>query len=246
MATTVNGDRPRRLVELDVTRGIAVIGMVLFHFRWDLDHFGIAAADMLEGPWYVFGRVVGAGFVFIMGMSLVLADERKQGAFRFYLWRAAGLLALGFMITTATAIALPEGTILFGILHLLGVTALLLWWLRKLPTGFLVALGCGMIIAGFRLNTIMLDQPWLIWLGVLENGRYMVDWYPLLPWSGFGVLGIAAGKLLFINGMPRYWQSLSGNNVLVKGLMFLGRHPLVIYLAHQPVLFGIFWLAGYR
>jgi uncharacterized membrane protein len=246
MATTVNDDRPRRLVELDVMRGIAVIGMVLFHFRWDIDHFGIAAADMLEGPWYGFGRVVGASFVFIMGMSLVLADARKPRAFRFYLRRAVGLLALGFMITTATAIALPEGTILFGILHLLGVMALLLWWLRKLPAGILVVLGCGMVIAGFWLNMIMLDYPWLIWLGVLEDGRYMVDWYPLLPWGGFGVLGIAAGKLLFVNGRPRYWQSLSRDNIPAKGMTFLGRHPLIIYLVHQPVLFGMFWLAGYR
>lgn len=239
-------DTPRRLVELDVTRGIAVIGMVLFHFRWDLDHFGIAAADMLEGPWYYFGRIVGAGFVFIMGMSLVLADARKPRAFHFYLSRAAGLLALGFMITLGTAIVLPEGTILFGILHLLGAMALLLWWLRKLPAGILVVLGCGMVITGFWLNTIMLDHPWLIWLGLLEDGRYMVDWYPVLPWGGFGVLGIATGRLLFINGQSRYWQPMSGDNIVAKGLVLLGRHPLIIYLAHQPVLFGMFWLTGYR
>lgn len=246
MATTVSDAPSRRLVELDVARGIAVIGMVLFHFRWDLDHFGIAAADMLEGPWYLFGRVVGASFVFIMGMSLVLADARKPRVFRFYLQRAIGLLLLGLMITIATAFALQEGTILFGILHLLGVMALLLWWLRKLPIAILGILGASMIVSGLWLNTILLDHPWLIWFGVLENGRYMADWYPLLPWGGFGVLGIMLGRTLYAEGKPKYWQTMSGNNVLVKGLIFLGRHPLIIYLAHQPVLFGLFWLAGYR
>ena len=236
----------RRLVEVDIARGIAVIGMVLFHFRWDLDHFGIASADMLNGPWYWFGRTVGASFVFMMGLSMMLAEARKPQAFRFYLRRAAGLMALGLGITVATAYALPEGTIIFGILHLLAVMCLLLWWLKRLPVSALLVLGLLMIATGFWLNTVKLESPWLLWLGTLQYGRYMADWYPVLPWGGFGVLGVAVGKWLFDGQQPRFWKPVRANGILSRSLQFLGRHPLIIYLAHQPVLFAMFWLAGYR
>ncbi|MDX1444023.1 MAG: heparan-alpha-glucosaminide N-acetyltransferase, partial [Gammaproteobacteria bacterium] len=212
----------------------------------DLDHFGIAAADMLDGPWYWFGRAVGASFVFLMGLSMMLAVARKPQAFPFYLKRAAGLMALGLGITVATAMALPDGTILFGILHLLAVMCLLLWWLRRLPVAALLALGVVMVTFGFWLNEVKLESPWLLWLGTLQHGRYMADWYPVLPWGGFGVLGVAAGKWLFDGQQPRFWQPLQWNGVFSRSLQLLGRHPLIIYLAHQPVLFALFWLAGYR
>lgn len=236
----------RRLVEVDLARGLAVVAMVVFHFRWDLDHFGIAAADMLDGPWYWFGRCVGASFVFIMGLSMMLADARKQRAFRFYIRRAAGLLLLGLGITIATWFALPEGTVIFGILHLLGVMALLLWLLRPLPVSGLVVLGITMVATGFWLNEVKLESPWLLWLGALQYERYMTDWYPVLPWGGFGVLGIAAGKFLFEGQQPKYWTPVQWQGPVSRAMQFLGRHPLIIYLAHQPILFGFFWLAGYR
>lgn len=245
MGPAVSSPRDR-LVEIDLARGVAVIGMVLFHFRWDLDHFGIAPGDMLEGSWYWFGRAVGASFVFLMGLSMMLADARKPQAFHFYLRRASGLMVLGLGITAATAFALPEGTIIFGILHLLAVMCLLLWWLRRLPATALLLLGIAMVAGGFWLNTVKLESPWLLWLGTLQHGRYMADWYPLLPWGGFGVLGVAAGKWLFAGQQPRFWQPLPWHGRFSRSMQFLGRHPLIIYLAHQPVLFALFWLAGYR
>jgi len=47
---------------------------------------------------------------------------------------------------------------------------------------------------GVYLNRLIVPFPWLIWLGINQSGRYMVDYYPLLPWFGVALLGIFAGR----------------------------------------------------
>ncbi|HEX6929907.1 MAG TPA: heparan-alpha-glucosaminide N-acetyltransferase [Gammaproteobacteria bacterium] len=234
-----------RYREVDIARGVAVVLMVVFHFAWDLDHFGLVDADMLNGPWYWFGRLIGSLFIFILGLSMQLAVERKPAAFAFYMRRGAGLLALGAAVSLGTWFVLPDGYVVFGILSLLGVLCLLLYPLRRLPPLPLACAGIAMIAIGFPLNAVYTETPWLLWLGVLEQGRYMADWYPLLPWGGFGLLGIAAGKRIYGLGRPLLVPHVPAG-IGERSLKFLGRHPLIIYLVHQPVLVAMFWLLGFR
>lgn len=238
--------RGQRYREVDIARGIAVVMMVVFHFTWDLNHFGLTATDMLHGSWYWFGRVTGSMFVFMLGLSMQLAVQRKLSPFRFYARRASGLFALGGLVSFATWLSVPRGYVIFGILSLLGLLCLLLYPLRKLPVWALVLAGIAMIAAGFPLNRIHWESPWLLWLGVMQQGRYMPDWYPLLPWGGFGVLGIAAGKWLYAKRETGFLPYKRDASFAERGVKFLGRHPLAIYLVHQPVLMAAFWLLGFR
>jgi uncharacterized membrane protein len=61
---------------------------------------------------------------------------------------------------------------------------------------------------------------------------------PLFPWSGVLLLGIAVGHWLTDRG----FAPLTPLARLPRMLQLLGRHSLVVYLVHQPVLFGVLML----
>lgn len=239
--------------DVDAARGAAVVAMVLYHFCWDLDRFGFIEADFVHGPWQWAGRAIGASFLALMGASLVLHRDRALGVtgrpppFLHYAKRATWLILAGCAITAATYFFVGAGFVVFGILHLLGVATLLAvpflgqkplaQWLDALV---MVALGITLQNEGPTLHRAF------AWLGVPTQGPSMVDWYPIFPWFGavlFGT-GLATWALRRRWALPRF-PALEASPP-GRALAFLGRHSLVIYLVHQPLLLGAFYLLGYR
>jgi uncharacterized membrane protein len=245
-----------RYWEVDAVRGIAVVLMVLFHLMWDLFYFGIYTTNMLGGPWQVFARSIGATFLLLLGLSATLVDARLEqrvsrpsgragSRFSWYLVRGGKIVGLGLLITLATAVVLASGVIVFGMLHLLGVSLVLLYPFLRARRWLIVVLALAMIGTGFFLNVRPVGYPWLLWLGLPPRGWFMVDYYPVLPWFGVALLGVAAGRTFYPAGIRRYAVPEVSGNWIVRGLSLLGRHSLVIYLTHQPILIGLLILLGY-
>lgn len=239
----------RRFWEIDAVRGIAVVLMVFFHLMWDLAFFGAYSGSMLATPWRIFARSIGTTFIFLMGLSLTLTYNRlsskmdSRQLFRKYLLRGAMIFGWGMVITVVTYFALRRGFVVFGILHLLGLSTILAYpFLRWRWASLLV--GTGIIILGSYSNDLMSQSPWLLWLGVKQLGRYMVDYYPLVPWFGVALLGLFFGLTLYPGGIPRFDLPDLSAKPPVRALAFLGRHSLVIYLAHQPIILGVLVLVG--
>lgn len=244
---TISQAPKNRIWEVDAIRGIAIIEMVIFHLVWDLHFFGWYEANIFQGPWQLFARNIGATFTFVLGVSLtlsynrVLAQTEQPAPFIKYLRRGGFIFGLGMVITVATYFVIGRGFVIFGILHLLGLSVMVAYpFLRMSPW---VSLGAGVaaLWAGTQLNSIYVSYPWLIWLGLPQTGRIMFDYYPLLPWFGFALLGIFAGYMLYPQGTRRFalpdWSEVPP----IYGLRFLGRHSLLIYMLHQPILLGIFY-----
>lgn len=240
-----------RLWEVDTLRGIAVVLMVFYHFVWDLNYFGLYQANLLVGPWQTFARSIATIFIFVMGISLTLSYTRARqqaghsALFKKYLRRGGQIFGLGLLITVATYFFIGRGFVIFGILHLLGLSIILAY--PFLGHNKWISLLAGLLIIGLGiyLNTLMVSFPWLIWLGVKQAGIYMVDYYPMLPWSGITLLGVFAGYTLYPQGVRRFALPDLAQVVPVRGLRFLGRHSLLIYLIHQPILIALFIVLGF-
>lgn len=244
-------EKSSRLWEVDALRGLAIVLMVFYHFVWDLNFFGLYQTNMLEGPWQTFARSIATMFIFVLGVSLVLSYTRarqrteQSHLFKKYLLRGAKIFGWGLLITLVTLFFIGRGFVIFGILHLLGASVILAYPFLHLNKWVTLLAGLLAIALGSYVNTLIAPFPWLIWLGIPQSGRYMVDYYPVLPWSGIALIGIFAGYSLYPDGCRRFDWPDWGQLVPLRGLRFLGRHSLLIYLIHQPILIGIFIALGF-
>lgn len=237
-------DLQQRLWEIDALRGLAVVLMIVFHFTWDLQFFGLAAVEVFSRPWQIFARGIGTTFTLLLGLSLALRHERGRLGPRYVLTRAGLLLGLGLLISIATYAFVGAGYVRFGILHLLGAATLLAAPFLGAPAWQSLAAGAGMIVAGALLGRASAPFPWLIWLGLPQAGVTMVDYYPLLPWGGAALIGVALGRLGYRGGRRAFPLPAVGGSAPIRALSWLGRRSLPIYLLHQPLLIGLLLALG--
>ncbi len=242
-----------RLWEIDALRGVAVVLMVFYHFMWDLYYFNIAAVNVFAEPWQLFARSIGTLFLLILGVSVTLRAARMHASpaasagrrfWRDSLIRAGVLYGLGMLITLGTYLFIGDAYVRFGILHLLGLSMILATPFVYVAPWVSLLVGALAMGLGVYLNTLVISSPWLVWLGVLQAGITMVDYYPLLPWLGIALWGVALGLWIYPQGQRRFplpdWSSF----VPVTSLRWVGRHSLIIYMLHQPVLMGLLYALG--
>ncbi len=233
---------------MDALRGAAVVAMILYHLSYDVAFFGLFDVGVFrDGLGLYAGRAIGASFIFLAGLSLTLSYARSaknlspgRSLYGKFLKRGARIFSYGMAITLATWLLVPEEMIVFGILHLIGFSVAATYPLLRLKLAN-AALGAGVILVGVSLPEVRVGHPWLAWLGV-EPDFFMIDYWPIFPWFGVALLGVCAGNLLYPHGRRRY--GLPPDPPAARGLAFLGRHSLPIYLLHQPVLVAALVLLG--
>src|SRR5690625_4244791 len=123
-----------RLWQIDFIRGVAILLMVFYHLIWDMHYFGLfLAADVTVGAWHVFARSIAALFLLLVGVSFVLAAERRPAAVRDRQWMVRGgkLYGWALAITAVTWTFLGDEFVRFGILHLIATALVLAPWLWR-------------------------------------------------------------------------------------------------------------------
>lgn len=236
-----------RFWEIDALRGMAIIMMVVFHLLYDLDYLGIASIAVHNGFWRAFALLTASIFVFLVGISLAIsharARQRLEGSalYRKYLRRGSGLFLLGMLITGVTYLFLGDRFVVFGILHLIGLSVILAPLFFPYPRGCLLA-GILVIAAGFLISGI--EGPiWLAWLGIHPASFSSVDYEPLFPWFGLVLIGLFAGARLYPGG-KRAFLFTDISNPVSDGFSYLGKHSLLIYLLHQPLILLLLFTFG--
>jgi uncharacterized membrane protein len=241
----------QRLWEVDALRGVAIIMMVIYHFTYDLDQFGNFDIGANDGNWQRFANLTAFMFVSLVGVSLVLSYSRATARMadewslaQKYMLRGLRIFGYGMIITVAIWLFAPGGSIIFGILHLIGLSIIFAYPFLRWPVAAGVA-GIGLIVLGYFMGYPRVDFPWLVWLGFRPEGiGAMYDYRPVIPWFGVALLGISAGYLLYRNGARRFslpdWSHLTP----VRWLAVAGQYSLAIYLIHQPVILLVLEVTG--
>ena len=220
---------------LDLARGLAVVAMIVFHTIWDLSHFGYIATNI---PWSpamrLFGHAIAFAFLFIAGVSLVLASAGGLN-WSHVLRRLARVAAAAALVTLGTWLVFPGAYVYFGILHCIAAASVasLMFLRAPAPITFIAAAFC--FAAPTLLTSATFNAPALFWLGLGTRETLTQDWRPFLPWAGALLLGVAIAR-----AKPHIPAQRSGSLPMEGWLTFLGRHSLSIYLLHQPLLFGLF------
>ena len=231
MSADIPAER-KRLRWLDGWRGLAVLTMIGWHFRWDLGLLEVLPqAPMFAQPAVAVRYFIICSFTFLSGVSARLT---RNGVRR-------GLVTLGCAAAVSLVTWLAGDPAWFGALHLMGCCMVLygLWGkhLQRLPE--LPALGA--YLALFLLfhsicYGVRISVPGLWMFGFRTPTFYSSDYYPLLPWGFLFLAGTVIG------GRASAWDLPAPGF-----LTWIGRRALWIYMIHQPVLLGIAWLiARYR
>ena len=230
-----------RIVGLDALRGVAIVAMAAYHFCFDLRWFGLARWDFEHDLRWVAARSLILGsFLLIAGASLVLASRRADAAHVFVRhWLRIALAAA--LVSIASYAAFPQTFIRFGVLHAIAVTLALALPLVPRPRAALV-LGVAVVVAGIVVTDARFDAPALHWIGFMTHRPATEDYVPLFPWSGALFIGIPLGHALLRRGPG----ALAWLARLPSLLPLLGRHSLLVYLVHQPLLIGLLWLVTRR
>ena len=240
-----------RYSEVDTLRGLAIGLMICYHAAYDLTLFNLYRTSVVTGAWRVFGRIPAIMFLGLAGISIWLSYARlgysSKGweSYQYYLIRGLKLLGWGAIITLASWAYAGQPVILFGILHLLGSATMLAFPFVRLPARYLIPGALACIGLGWLLNALPVAYDWLLWLGLRSPNLFQFDYFPLLPWFGLVLAGVAAGRWLYPCGQRRPELAPLAQWPGVQALAWLGQRSLLIYLLHQPLLLGALSLVSY-
>ena len=239
-----------RIHLIDELRGLALIAMVVYHTLYDLEMmYQIPLGLYANMGLILFQACIAGVFIFLSGLSSELSRNNLR--------RGVVCFACGAALTLFTFLFMKEYLIQFGILHLLGLSMILYSVLQplvqKIPPAaglilfgllFLFTYGAPQGYVGIPgVVHILLPRSWytaspyLFPLGFPHPSFWSSDYFSLLPWFFLFLAGACLGRPAKERRLPAFCYRSR-----LRPLAFVGRHTLLIYLAHQPVIYGILWL----
>ena len=232
----------RRYHGLDTLRGLTLVSMIAYHACWDLVYlYGKDWGWYRSEGAYLWQQSICWTFILLSGYCFLMGRQP---------WKR-GLMAFGggLVVTLVTLIAMPEAPAICGVLTLLGSATLLTVPLKGLLQRVDPRLGLGVSFGAFLLlrdvndgffgfeGARLLALPeglyrnlFTTWLGFPPAGFVSSDYFSLLPWI-----------FLFWTGLFLYRLHPGDRRegLRLPVVTAMGRHSLLVYLLHQPVIYGV-------
>ena len=227
----------KRIYILDILRGVSVLAMIIHH-AYVLLHFtkGFTLSFFSSDLFNVLQLFFVCVFLLVSGICTNFSRNiAKRGLIVF-----GGAIA----VTLVTAVLLPLFgiyglEIYFGILHMFGLSMLLYALLKPLLdkcNGIVIAVICAVL---FIVQLLLMEQvpffesPYNITMvfGFPSRNFFSADYYPLFPYIFAFIFGAMLGRPIVKEKLPLWFYK-----VRCLPLEFVGRHSLLIYLLHQPII----------
>ena len=222
-----------RIWEIDFLRGIAFLCMVYDHVIFDLNYIFNIRTNLFWGYDYLIGDFSAVLFMILCGISTNLSHSSiKRGL------TVCGSALLISLVTYLIDVFTSAGLFIkFGILHLLGIAMILSHFVKKLPNIVIIAISAVVYFIGKYFAQIKTLGNALFFLGIHDNTFASADYYPLFPFLAFVFIGIVIGKLVY-----KQKQSIFPFTIPSNPISFIGKHSLILYLTHQPVVFALLFV----
>lgn len=242
-----------RAFELDILRGVAIVMMMFMHFSWDIRYeFGIDTFNYLHSDWF-WEFVHPIIIVLFVGISGICCSFSRNN-----LKRGLKLLSVALIFTFGTLFVTKVMNIycliLFNVLHMLSISTLIYAFIifladklklnSRIVTLILGMIGIYIMMLNNRLylyddtSSNLLLMP----LGITVIGEpSVVDYMPLIPWLGVFLTGSAIGRAVYPDKKTLFPDTGKGIRKVLAPLGFLGRHSLIVYIIHQPVIYAILY-----
>ena len=238
---TQPAEKPRRerIEALDVIRGILILGMICDHILYD-------CVSYLDVPYRFFDNPIRLTIHYIGAYLFILLSGASSSVSRSNWRRGLQLASVAAGVTLVTWIGDHDAFIVFGILHCLAACTLLYALLRpvidRIPRGVQMWLWIALTIVTFLMtDMVRTDIPGLWIFGFPTADFFSADYFPLLPWIFVYFLGALAGPVIFGHRLPAWFY-----RIRCAWLSYVGRHSLIIYLVHQPVILGLILIIADR
>ena len=242
-----NKTAPGRYALLDELRGLDLVSMMLYHACWDLVFlFGVQMNWYAATPGHLWQQSICWVFILLSGFCVPLGHHTLR--------RGATVFGAGALVTAVTLLFMPEERVIFGVLTFLGaamlLTGILEPLLQKVPPAaglvvsavlfalcYSVSSGWGGVGSWKLLLPQGLYANYLTaFFGFYPEGFFSTDYFALLPWIFLFWAGYFGHRSIGRARMEPLRRSVCAP------LGWMGRHSLVLYLLHQPVIFGVLWV----
>lgn len=239
----------KRFLALDGLRGLTVISMIIYHAMWDLVFlFDVNISWFRTNAAYIWQQSICYTFILLSGFCFSLGRKRIR--------RGLTVFLAGFLIALVTGLIMPNEAIYFGVLTLLGscmlITAALERPLKRCNPFLGLVLCAGLFVITRNINSGGLGfENWEIcslpralyrnlataYLGFPPIGFRSADYFSLVPWiflfgAGYFLYGVVGKK-----GLPDFLRKERA-----PFLEKIGRRSLLVYIVHQPVIYGVLYL----
>ena len=224
-----------RSAEIDILRVTAILMMMVYHLAYDLRVFYGWGIDVYGLGWTMLERSTACLFLLLTGLCFVTSWQRSA-SMKKYIKRGITILCYGLVVSVATYVLDPDTFVRFGILHLIGLSTVLLPLFVRFGRWNAVIGVIVMMLSHFLLRQTV-DTSFLLPLGFMPNGFQSVDYFPLLPWFGVILIGTALGTVFMRNPERYRWLRPidQQSNVGLRLIQTISSHSLIIYVVHQPV-----------
>lgn len=252
------GHTKQRYPVFDTFRGLTLLSMLCYHAVWDLVYlYGFDWQWYRSEYAYIWQQSICWSFILLSGFCFRFGSR--------HLKRGLLVSGAGLLITVVTSLFLWEERVVFGVLTMLGCSMLLMIPLDRgmnlLKTRHPKMEGClngaGLVVSvcmffltknvndgyvGYASRELWMPEIWYrnmltAFLGFPGETFFSTDYFSLVPWFFLFVSGYFLHGMIMKYGTDRSWLRFE-----IKPLAAMGKHSLLIYMLHQPLLYVLFWL----